>query len=469
MLKIIFPAAAALVIVSVMSCGKKKSSSGDGGTLQTTLSSGQLALSSTLTESLNEIRRDLNSSFAEIDPTKIIGQSTPESFVSAKFRVSGISLCGQASTTDDSCKQNPWTLYHDGSKDTSAYDNFIPSVALSFNGWIDFLDKNSRAKLASTATYSSEHVGQYEAVLVHFYRSFVIKASVPMNDGTTIYTKTSSNFRDNGKTGLSVTYENVADGKMTTPPAEDAVFFLPNGGKTFFLQSKFTITEDDVRNKVPYKMLLAYDPNGIIKGQGTSKIASAADWLSGQVDRTNGYMISAPFIEFAPVVARASETIMKESYMLYFAGNASATPPAPQSAFGVRLTLYYVKEDATQAIRGATTALVYTADTDNAANFNTVGALKKITANADGSLNFYSGASLPVLKDFKRLSSKTETGTTTGVVCLFGWMNGECSASSSNPSATKEQTMNYTYKFFGSGESEEQYAIPFETPKPSVE
>jgi hypothetical protein len=445
-------------------------SSGDGGTLQTSFASGQLRISSNFNDALLELRKQANLTRMDIDPSKIIGQTTPESFYAAKFRVSDISLCRKASTTDDSCKENPWSLYNEGTKDMTEYDNFVPPVAASFNGWIDFLDKDSRAKLASSATYSSQHVGQYESLIVHFYRSFIIKAAVPMNNGTTIYTKSSTTFHDNGKPGLGVTYENVADGKMTTAPAEDAVFFLPNGGKTFFLQSKFEITADDVANKVPYKLVLAYDPNGIIKGQGIWKNStSTQDWLDGQVDNTNGYKIAAPFIEFAPVAARASETIMKETYMLYYAGDSSRTGnlPVQNSAFGVRLTLYYVKEDATQGIRGATTALVYTGDTDNYMNFNPLAGLKRIVANTDGSLNLYSGGSLPVLKNFKRISSKTETGTSSGVICLYGYVNGECSASDKDPSAQKELTMDYTYKFVGSGESEEQYAVPYETPKPA--
>lgn len=93
--------------------------------------------------------------------------------------------------------------------------------------------------------------------------------------------------------------------------------------------------------------------------------------------------------------------------------------------------------------------------------------LKKIVANADGSLDFFSGSSKAVLNNFKRSSLKTETGTTSGVICLYGMMDGQCQASVANPSAEKEFAMNFTYKLIGSGESEEQYPIPYETPKPA--
>ena len=74
-------------------------------------------------------------------------------------------------------------------------------------------------------TYTDTNKGSYESVVVHFYRSFKINAEVPLSDGNILYTKSSKNFQDIGKTGLDGTYANISD-NLLTPPSEDAVFFL---------------------------------------------------------------------------------------------------------------------------------------------------------------------------------------------------------------------------------------------------
>jgi hypothetical protein len=75
-----------------------------------------------------------------------------------------------------------------------------------------------------------------------------VKAIVTMKDGTNVYTKRSSKFKSNGKTGLDVTYANTTNNTLTAP-AEDATFFLPNGGKTFYMQNPLEITSQDIAAK----------------------------------------------------------------------------------------------------------------------------------------------------------------------------------------------------------------------------
>ena len=195
------------------------------------------------------------------------GQSEIDAFTSAKFRVSGITLCGEVDESKgDACQQRPWEIF--GEKDRTAlpYDSFIPSIADTYDGWTDFLDPASTAKLSSDLTYTEQQVGSYNAVVVNFYRAFKIKSSVKMSDGATLYTKGGGTYQSNNKTGLDVTYSNVTTA-IATAPAEEATFFLPNGGKTFFLQTPFQITTEDVSSNIGFKMVLAYDPVNSIKGK----------------------------------------------------------------------------------------------------------------------------------------------------------------------------------------------------------
>ena len=337
------------------------------------------------------------------------------------------------------------------------------AAAAKFNGWIDFLDKASAATLVKSATYSDQYVGGYETVIVHFYRAFKINAEVPLNNGTTLYTKATENFQSNNKAGLDVTYANISE-NLTKAPSEDAVFFLPNGGKTFHLQSPFQITAADVAAKTSFKMVLAYESTNIIKGHSVPTGPATGEFLTGQRDSVNGYAIEAPFMEFAPVLARSSETIIKESYLLHSKAPAVKNTAAflPQSAYSVRVTLYSAKEDPTNTIRGVTTALVYGADTDDYVQYNTLAGVKKVTTNADGTLDFVQGASnLVALKGSKRLTAKNVVENVTGAICTGGSVVGGCEAG-------KEGTLNFTYTLLGSGPADEALPVQYITPVPSA-
>lgn len=395
------------------------------------------------------------------DPANLFGQSGIEGYKSAKFRVSGITLCQEvAEERGDACGKGPWTIFNEGQSSPQEYDEFVPSKALGFDKWIDFLDPSSTAQLGKKATYGSGQVGEYAAVIVNFYRTFKIKAEVKMNDGKTLYTKASTDFRSNGKPGLDVTYANAAK-NLTTAPAEDAVMFLPNGGKTFYLQSKFAITADDVAKKTPFKMVLAYDPVNAIKGSATDPAGAFTNgWVEGQIDVDTGYKIQAPFLEFTPVLARANETILKETYLLSTPG-AVVFPGEPANPLSVRLTIYYVKEDASSSVRGATTALVYNAQTKRYMNFNPLGSIRRVTAAAGGGLDFGPNSAVKALAGFKRLDKEGDTGAVSGTICAGGITSTGCEAG-------KDVKFDWTYTLVGRAEVSEAIAVEAEQPLPTV-
>ena len=430
---------------------KGKNDKKKGGTLTTKFAATKLTLQAqTLAfDLLNSIP-----GFSDFSLTSVAsphGQSEIDAFTSAKFRVSGITLCGEVDESKgDTCQQRPWEIFGEKDRTTSPYDGFIPSIADTYDGWTDFLDPASTAKLSSNLTYSEQQVGSYNAVVVGFYRAFKIKSSVKMSDGATLYTKAGGTYQSNSKTGLDVTYSNVTT-SIATAPAEDATFFLPNGGKTFFLQTPFQITTEDLNASVGFKMVLAYDPVNSIKGKKIDPTSYLAQgFLEGQIDSGSGYQITAPFMEFSPILARSSETIMRETYLV-------SIPEVPTmgtdtgSPGSVRLSLYYVKEDAAKAVRGVTSTLLYNSSSTTSIGFNPLGSIRKVIGGADGAIDLMYNSKVAALKGFKRLSSSTESGAITGTFCMGGIEADKCSI--------PQKSVNMTYTLIGSAPVDSEITV----------
>jgi hypothetical protein len=344
------------------------------------------------------------------DSATVLGQSGIGKLKAAKFRVIDISLCASTDESKgDACVNGAeLALYREKDVANDVYNTFVPSVAATYDGWTDFVDPTSTAKLAQEISYGTSNIAKYNKVIVHFYRSFKINAEVSLNDGRTAYTKSSTDFRDNGKSDLEVTYASASP-SLLTGPSEDATLFLPNGGKTFYMQNPFEITAEDVAAKTAYKMLLAFDPDNLIKAnQVEPSGAFSQQFLEGQIDTTSGVRITAPFIEFAPVVAKSSETIMRDTYFLQFSGT---------NPYAVRLSLYYVKEDTTKAVRAVTSNFVYTSDSTQYLNYNPLAGIRGITLNDDGTYKILQGSSSYVtIPSFNRHGEGT-TGSGTQTYC----------------------------------------------------
>lgn len=144
-----------------------------------------------------------------------------------------ILLCEKAPTASqgDACGQDGKVLKLYEESPMGDYESYIAEDAYGdTENLIDFLNPTDRLKLSKDITYSDSHVGDYEAVVVHFYRAFKMKGSVTLNNNQTYYTKDSSVFEDNGKSSLDHQSRTVLT-NTNTGPAEDTVFFLPNGWK----------------------------------------------------------------------------------------------------------------------------------------------------------------------------------------------------------------------------------------------
>lgn len=420
----------------------KKTTNGDGGTVTTEFQPSRLALSQ-LRQAMTLLGS--NGPALTADET-LVGQATGANLESMKFRLQRVELCSEMA--QGSCASGPWSIFSESN--ASNYDTFTSKEAAADDtGYIDFMNKDSLASLGTNTVYNEGHVGSYKTALVFWYRPFKIKASVPMLDGqTTLYTKSSTDFRSNGASGLDVTYETTVSG-ITTAPAEEGVFFLPNGGTYVHLQKPFEITEADIENKVPFKIVMAFDPDDLIKG--IQRGPRTDNFLTGMADPDAGFRIEAPFLQVAPVVARENEKIMRETYLLRSTSGHAI-------AHDVRLSLYYIEEDEEKSVRAVTSTVVYNSATSSP--WDAFPQTSSITANEDGTINLLDWGGFKILGSFKRM---TATGTIDNVVaeiCNGSPQDGQCSGEIING--------NYTYTLISIGEVEGQMtAEPVELPEPT--
>ncbi len=462
-----------LAIASAFSCAKSEtesnSKSEEGGTMSTIGLPNQLNIES---ESLGLIKnarllgnpRPVAALRALVaDASGTFGHSLADGIKSLQYRISNMELCGDHDgSRGDACNARPFTIFSED-RSTSDYDTFVPgSAAVSnFTAWTDFMKKGSLEELVGKVTYTDTAIGSYEAVIVNFYRTFKVDAEVQMNNNVKLYTKNVTEFYDNGKSGLDVTYAGKSS-SITTAPSEAGLFFLPNGGKTFYLQRPFEITQADVDDLVPYKMALAFDHNNFIKGSASApgSMATPPDWVEGQIDDTLGYSIKPGFLEFAPILARETETIMRETYILS-TNDMSGSATDSKQGFSARLTLYYVKEDPSQSVRAVTSRGYYNEYSISYINYDPVSGIRKIVdGTAAGTIDLYQStdAEFALFKGFKRLSTVGDSGTVTSQLCNGSISNGSCS--------TTLQNLTWVYTFVGSSEAETELSFEAVPPPP---
>ncbi len=395
--------------------------------------------------------------------TGAFGHSLADGIKSLKFRISAMTLCGETDgSKGDACNSRPFGIFSEGV--AGDYDGFVPGSAAvnDFTAWTDFMKKGAFEELVGKVTYSDPQVGTYDSVIVNFYRTFKVDAEVKLNDDKKLYTKNVTEFYDNGKSGLDVTYAGKSS-NITTAPSAEGVFFLPNGGKSFFLQRPFEITAADVTDLVPYKMALAFDHNNFVKGKQTSPGSMAGNppsWVEGQIDDTLGYSITPGFMEFAPILAREAETIMRETYVMS-TNDVTAVGDSTKQGFSARLTLYYVKEDDTKSIRAVTSRGYYNEYSTVYMSYDPVSGIRTIKDGTEaGTIDMaqQKDSDFSLFKGFKRLTTVGDSGTVSGQLCNGSVTNGVCGGTL--------QTLNWVYTFVGASEAETELTFEAVPPPP---
>lgn len=442
-----------LAVVFLPGCGLfgKKSDDSGGGTVKASFQASRI--SETALNLASESIGMAQGNLGLTSSTMMMGQSVGSQLESLSYRLSGISLCGKLTTegTASSCSGGgEWSLYDGGRSGSGDYDNYLPAdAAADTTNFTNFMDSDSLSKLSQNLTYSDGNVQSYDSVLVYWYRPFKVKASVSIiGTDTVLHTKASTEFTSNGASGLDVSYETKVSG-MTSGSAEEGVFFLPNGGTYFKLQKKFEITQADVDNKTSFKVVMAFDPDGFIKGESYNGEESTGS-LSGMADPTAKYRIQAPFLQIAPVIARESETIMRETYLLR--SKEGATNP-----HDLRLSLYYVKEDADKSVRAVTSTILYNNSSvlrgDDFAQIDSIGVVDADTIDLKDWLG------QKVIGGLKRTTVAGEVGSVTHEVCA-----GEITSTGCSGGTT---TTSYSYALVSVDEAKASITASYIPPTPT--
>ena len=330
-----------------------------------------------------------------------LGQSTTSSLESLSYRPGYIVLCNDV-TLNGSGWTNPlgtWEIFND----TEEFSD-TPENAVSSTKHVNLLDKDTLTKLGQELTYTSAHILKYNYALMNWSRGIRFKASVKLSDGKTIYSKKATVQEFQGGNTGNKQYSSSAS-SLTTGPAEETLVFSNNGGTVFKLQSPFEITQADYDAKTNFKLAFAFDSDGLVKGLSNSSEGP------GVLTDSAGYQLQAPYLDIAPVAARESETIMRETYLLR---NTDLT-----NTYDIKLSLYYVEEDTGHGIRAVNKTIHYTKARSQAAT-GALARIDSITTNADGTVTFNDSMDGTVLASFKRLTTVGTSGTVSAGYCKSG-------------------------------------------------
>ncbi|MDX2470691.1 MAG: hypothetical protein QNL04_08980 [SAR324 cluster bacterium] len=238
-----------------------------------------------------------------------------------------------------------------------------------------------------------------------------VTAQVTLNDTTSLYTKSGTTVTESGS-GLSATYVTEVTG-TDTAPAEESIVVLANGGNWFRFQSPLVISDANITDETSFALKLVFNPEGIIKGYTSSSRTGL-----GISDTGTNAVIHVPMLDLAPIAHEVGDTVMKESYLLTYAGS-TITPVT------IRLELYYLDSDSAKTIYGVEGKYLYTTDsTDELGDFYKTSYTETATS---GTIEFQNWAQVSFLTGFTRLTSVGETGTAS-LNCSSSYGFGSCTS-----------------------------------------
>lgn len=346
-----------------------------------------------------------------------IGTSKASELESLSYRLGYVSLLNSV-TTNGSGWSNPtgnWDILNDSESTPLS----SPDAAYGDSKFINILDKAALGRLTNKVVYTDKNVGTYNFAMMNWSQAIRFKSTVTLSDGTKLYSKKPVSYEppDSSSTGGGSTRYTSIGNNLTTGPAEEAVVWSDSGGTYFKLQKPFEITQADIDSKTSFKIAFAFDSDGIVRGlKQNGKDGGTL------VDATGGFKMQTPYLSIAPVVARESETIMRETYLLRHSETGRS--------FDVRLSLYYIKEDADKGIRAVNTSVLYTETIKGASQGNrALENIFSIATNPDSTISLRDSLGQDVFSNFKRLAKVGDTGTLSG----FCRVQAACGAGTSMP------------------------------------
>jgi hypothetical protein len=272
------------------------------------------------------------------------------------------------------------------------------------SGFVDLLDPASRQTLNARTELTSEQVRSYNYGIITWSLPIKVKASIPLGDGTFLYTHDGeTTFETIGNDNFRH-YFTAPSAPLTSAPAEKAVVLLGNGGNWFKFQNPLTVTRADIDERRQWVLDLVFNPDGIVKGfAGGGSVGSIQEKDgSGFVTRA----VTVPMLDLAPIPHRENEQVVRESYL----ASLSVGP----HAFDLRLELYSIDGDPAQTIYGADVkSLVTAASTTAPPDMSKV---SFVAPAGDGSVTFQSFNQSPIISGFRRVSEVLGT-TTASIQC----------------------------------------------------
>jgi hypothetical protein len=384
--------AALLALAAVAACGQSSSLDATG-TLQTRLSTPKAVTTGARPQAVAG------------------GGATSMSLESLKYFVRSISVCesldvmGSGFGNSNGCLG----LYH-GDESMYAYDpagDFTPLADAARRGgdtgFVDLMSDTSRAGLGGSTPITHDDVHAYNYGVITWTLPIKLKATVDLNDGSQLFTHDgTTTYQTTGTDGYRDYFTTPATG-LDVGPAEEAVVLLGNGGNWFRFQNPLTITQSDVDDKKTWVLDLVFNPDGIVKGfsgDGASGNLRERD-TSGNILRA----VTVPMLDLVPVPHRATETVMRESYV--------ATVDLGSTAFDARIELYSVDGDPNSTVYGVDVkSLVSTGTHAMPPEMSKISYL----AQDGGTLSFLSWNHTPIITGFTRLTHELDT-TTASIVC----------------------------------------------------
>lgn len=268
-------------------------------------------------------------------------------------------------------------------------------------GFIDLLSPTARDTLSGVTALSADHVRSYHYGIITWALPIKVKATLALGDGTFLYT------HDGETTFQTVGADNYRDyfttpsTSLATPPAETAVVLLGNGGNWFKFQNPLTITQEDIEQRREWVLDLVFNPEGIVKGFARDGFGNGN--LREQSDAGVARGITVPMLDLAPVPHRASEHVVRESYLGRMSVGADV--------FDARIELYSVEGDPNDTVYGVDVKSLVVAESTNLPP--ELSKISFVVPESDGTLSFQSFTGASVISGFERVSEPLQTTTAT--------------------------------------------------------
>ena len=236
---------------------------------------------------------------------------------------------------------------------------------------MDLLDPITLGALQQTVTLPAG-AHRFNWAIATWNRPVKMQASVPLGDGTSLFTKDGDEVMQGGGGYTMVTAD------MTSGPSEPGLVDLNNGGTWFRLQNPVSIPD----SAGTFTLSLVFNPDRLIKAS-----ANGASNYPMRDSLNRG--IYTPILDLTPVLHSTAAPVQKETFVLTGAGE-----------FDIRLELYSLAGDSAHTIMGASIKSLYTAGTTQ--NVMHPLPVSFIHTAGDGSLTFSAWNDMPLIAGFTR-------------------------------------------------------------------